>query len=133
MAFLLGSKRIKRNILEKNRHPVSSNIQAIELVARGRIQHAVIFESVAKSLINQHPELRSLIKLHEDPITSYEQYTYLHKKHMSLIPEAEAIIKEMKKSGELSDIGSKYFVRSASNLSYKRAFRILCQPKLLHI
>ena len=51
--------------------------------------------------------LKELIA-NEPPIARFNLYHYLHKRHLSLVPQLEAILKNMEKRGEIDAIRSSY-------------------------
>ncbi len=110
VAFLRGSKTIRKNIKKPQRIAVSSNIQALKMVANKRVKAAVMFASVAKKLLNEHTELAQHLTIQKQPITSYDQFLYLNKKHILLQAKIEKRLRELKSTGELELIANKYWV-----------------------
>lgn len=110
VAFLRGSKTIRKNIKEPQRIAVSSNIQALKMVANKRADGAVMFASVAKKLFNDNAELAQQLIIQKQPITSYDQFPYLNKKHALLQAKIEKRLRELKLTGELESIANKYWV-----------------------
>lgn len=110
VAFLRGSKTIRKNLKPTHRIAVSSTIQALKMVANNRASSAVMFASVAKKLLNEHIELKSLLKIQAQTITSYDQFLYLNNKHAALRPVIEKQLKQLKASGQLEQIAKKYWV-----------------------
>ncbi len=110
VGFLRGSKRIGKHIDEKNRIPVTLNLQALKMVALGRIDSAVMFASVAKSLLHKNPALKMHLIIHEKPIMAYNQYPYFHKKHVGLIPVLEFSLQQLKEKGIFQKIAEKHWI-----------------------
>ena len=110
IAFLRGSKRIRKNIQEKNRHPVTRNLYALKLVAQGRIRSAVMFASVADLLLHDNPGLKEQLIIHEKAIMAYNQFPYLHRKHADLIPGLESSLKHLKHTGRFKKIAARHWI-----------------------
>ena len=110
VAFLRGSKTIRKNIKKPQRIAVSSNIQALKMVVNQRAYSAVMFASVAKKLLNDNPELKQQLTIQAQPITSYDQFPYVNKKHAWLRTKLEKRLKQLKATGELQLIANKYWI-----------------------
>ena len=108
VAFLRGSKTVRKHINPENRIAVSSNTNVLKMVANKRVNSAIMFSSVANSLLDQSPELRSKLMIHKPAVDSFHLFTYLNKKHAELIPKLELSLKQLKNKGFLENTAKKY-------------------------
>jgi polar amino acid transport system substrate-binding protein len=107
-AFLRGSKTIRKHLDSKNRVSLSSNIQALEMVANERADSAIMFASVAKSLFQQHAKLNEKLIIQKNALMSYPLFIYLNKKHLKLIPKLEQSLRQLKASGFIENTAKRY-------------------------
>lgn len=114
VAFLRGSKTIRKHINLENRVAVSSSIQVLQMVASKRVDSAIMFSSVAKNLLKQSPELNAKLIIEKPPLLSFHLFTYLNKKHAELIPTLELSLQRLKNNGFLEHTANKYQVTAAS-------------------
>tara|TARA_R110000868_G_scaffold160981_4_gene390851 strand:+ start:154 stop:900 length:747 start_codon:yes stop_codon:yes gene_type:complete len=110
VAFLRGSKTIRNHLDSKNRVSVSSNIQVLELVANKRADSAIMFATVAMSLLNQNAELNDKLMIQKPVLMAYPLFIYLNKKHLQLIPKLEYSLRQLKASGFIENTAKKYQV-----------------------
>lgn len=114
VSFLRGSKTIRKYLKIENRVAVSSNKQVLEMVAKKRVNSAIMFASVAKNLLNQFPELNKQLMIQSPAVLSFHLFTYLNEKHAALIPKLELSLKQLKDNGFLENTANKYQVTAAS-------------------
>ena len=114
VAFLRGSNTIRKNLDSKNRVSLTSNIQVLEMVANERADSAIMFASVATSLLKQHAELNEKLIIQKSAVMSYPLFIFLNKKHSKLIPKLEQSIRQLKSSGFIHSTAKKYQVKSPS-------------------
>lgn len=114
VAFLRGSKTIRNNLNPENRIAVSSNTNVLKMVANKRVDSAIMFSSVANSLLEQLPELRNKLVIHKPAVDSFHLFTYLNKKHAELIPKLELSLKQLKNNGFMENTAKKYQVATAN-------------------
>lgn len=119
VAFLRGSKTIRKYIDLQNRVALSFSINVLEMVANKRVGSAVMFASVAENLLNQNPQLKEKLVIQRPAILSFNLFMYLNKKHILLIPKIEHSLKQLKNGGVLERIANKYQVIPPT----KRVFR----------
>lgn len=108
VAFQRGSKTIRKNLDIQNRVALSSSIQVLEMVANKRVDSAIMFASVAESLLNQSPMLKEKLTIQRPAINSFPLFTYLNKKHAQLVPKLEVSIKQLKQNGFMEKTARKY-------------------------
>jgi hypothetical protein len=114
VAFLRGSKTIRKHLNKENRVAVSSNMQVLEMVASKRVPSAIMFASVANKLLNKHPKLKDELIIQRPAVLSFHLFTYLNKKHAKLVPKLELSLKQLKDDGFLENTANKYQVSAAS-------------------
>jgi hypothetical protein len=101
VAFLRGSKTIKKYLDVQNRVSLTSCKQALELLAKKRVDSAIMFASIATNLFEQYPQLKEKLTIQKPAFMSFHNYIYLNKKHIQLIPKLECSLKQLKESGFL--------------------------------
>ena len=114
VAFLRGSKTRRKNLEVKNRVPLTSNLQVLEMVANERADSAIMFASVARSLLKQDAELNEKLIIQKNAVMSYPLFIYLNKKHSQLIPKLKHSIRQLKSNGFLQNTAKKYQVKLPS-------------------
>ena len=104
---------IKRGILHAERgtegmerQVLDSNYQLFKALVNGRVDVIVLAHLNALVEIRQHGF--SGIKQLNPPIFKLPVYHYLHKKHKSLIPKLEKIIRKLKNDGTIEKITEDY-------------------------
>tara|TARA_R110000737_G_scaffold70420_2_gene98887 strand:+ start:1416 stop:2339 length:924 start_codon:yes stop_codon:yes gene_type:complete len=117
VAFLRGSKTIRKQLNSESRVAVSSSKQVLEMVANKRVDSAVMFASVAKNLLKQYPELKDNLVIQRPAVMSFQLFTYLNKKHAQLLPKLEFSLKQLKKNGFLAHAANKYQIIPANTLT----------------
>lgn len=110
VAFLRGSKTIRKYLREYNRVSLNDNLQLLELVKNKRVDSAVMFGVIAEHLLKQNPELNQVLKIHQPPVMSFHLFTYLHKKHAELVPKLEHSLRQLKQNGFIQRTAIKYHV-----------------------
>lgn len=110
VAYLRGSKTIRKYLREYNRVSLNSNLQLLEMVANKRVDSAVLFGSIAAQILRQHPELNQQLKIHQPPVMSFPLFTYVNKKHAKLIPKLEHSLRQLKQNGFIQQTAIKYQV-----------------------
>lgn len=110
VAFLRGSKTIRKYLREYNRVSLNDNLQLLELVKNKRVDSAVMFGVIAEHLLKQNPELNQVLKIHQPPVMSFHLFTYLHKKHAELVPKLEHSLRQLKQNGFIQRTAIKYQV-----------------------
>jgi len=108
VAYLSGSKRLRKKVDEDNRVPVSTSIQALEMLARNRVRAVVMYEAIALDLISQHSLLLEKLLVHQQKIDSFDLFTYIHKDHAELVPLLEKALRKIKHNGAYQKISDKY-------------------------
>ena len=107
VAFLRGSKTIRKYLHVQNRVALSSNIQVLEMVLNQRVGSAIMFASVAEKLFRQSPHLNEKLSIQQPAILSFNLFTYLNKKHAHLIPKIEYSLKQLKMNGFIANSANK--------------------------
>ncbi|MGS2721666.1 substrate-binding periplasmic protein [Paraglaciecola aestuariivivens] len=102
IAYLRGSKTIRKHTLEQNRVPIASNQQILEMLLKERVDYAIMFESVATNLLAQS-EFTQQLSIYSPPLSSFNLYIYLNKKHADLVPLLELSLKQLKSSGFMQE------------------------------
>ena len=118
VAFLRGSKTIRKHLNSESRVAVSSSKQVLEMVANKRVNSAVMFASVAKNLLEQHPELKNNLVIQRPAVMSFQLFTYLNKKHAQLLPKLELSLKQLKSNGFLANTANKYQIIPANTSTH---------------
>lgn len=116
VAFLRGSKTIRKHLLDKNRVAVVGNLQALQLVATNRVGSAVMFAPVAKHLLAKSPDFSEKLLIHQPAITSFHLYIYLNKKHSQLVPNLESSLRQLRENGYMRQTADKYQVTAPREL-----------------
>jgi len=109
VAYLSGSKRLRKNVYDDNRVPVSTSKQALEMLARERVKSVVMFESTARNLITNDEHLLATLTIQQPLVDRFNLFTFIHKDHAELVPLLEASLKEMKRNGAYQQIADKYY------------------------
>ena len=117
VAFLRGSKTIRKHLHIQNRVALSSNIQVLEMVINKRVGSAIMFASVAEKLFKLSPHLNEQLTIHQPAILSFNLFTYLNKKHVRLIPKIEYSLKQLKMNGFIANSANKYQVLAPGPLA----------------
>lgn len=117
VAYLNGSKHMRKRVNRYNRVPVSTNIQALEMLARDRVRAVAMFEATARDLISKNSLLSEELLLHQPEVDRFNLYTYINKNHAELVPLLEKSLKKMKKSGKFKKIADKYDFSMSMQLS----------------
>lgn len=115
VAYLRGSKTIRKYLKEHNSFSINDNLQMLDMVANKRVDSAVMFGAIAAQILRQSPELNQQLKIHQPPVMRFHLFTYLHKKHVQLIPKLEHSLQQLKKSGFIQKAAIKYQVTPPSN------------------
>ncbi len=116
VAFQRGSKTIRMNLGKQNRFAASSSQQVLEMVAKKRVDSAIMFSSVAKNLLSKNPALKEKLVIQTPAVMSFPLYTYLHKKHAELRPKLEHSLQQLKANGFIRKTAQKYQITPANIL-----------------
>ncbi len=110
VAFVKGSKKIEKNVKKENQYPVNTNKFALRMVVDGRAESAILFASTANVLFRDNPELAEKLVIQQNPIKSWNFYTYLNTKHSQRVSELEKALKQLKQDGRYGKIAKKHLV-----------------------
>ena len=109
VAYLRGSKRIRKNVFAENRVPVNSPNQALNMLLAKRAESAIFFKLMANDIFRKDIKHKyKSIVVHAKPVDLFLLYPYVHKSNEALIPEMENTLREMKKDGTYQKIVDKF-------------------------
>lgn len=117
VAYLRGSKTIRKHIHPSNRVALASNLQVLEMVESERVSAAIMFNTVLKSLLNRYPNLKDKLTVQTPALLSFHLYPYLNKKHAKLIDRLSNSLKLLKDDGFLEYVAHKYNVTASAESS----------------
>ena len=106
VAYYRGRKNVeqflKENISIEQIHAVTTDEQAFEMLAIGRVDVVISEDWQGKKIINSNSKLSNCFevgRIDETPI-----YAYIHKKHKNIVAKIVLTIEEMKEDGTYSKI-----------------------------
>ncbi len=101
VAFRRGTKVIEDNIegVVSRPYPVDTVAEAFEMLARGEVD-VVMSDNIDGTLLYESDKYKDTnIRLIEKPIDEALLFTYLNKKHASIVPSVTKAISEKKRDG----------------------------------
>ena len=107
VAYIRGSMRIRKNVVEKNRLPCT-RLNCFKLLHIGRVKSVVMFKRMAVKTLEKDGIDAEKLVIHPKPLMEFDLYPFVHKKHANHIPKMEKLIREIKAKGIYGQILAKY-------------------------
>jgi len=98
----VGIKFAERGTQEMNPILVDTNEQLFKMLDNERLD--IIIAAMANGLKTMHKLKLESIHPIQPPIQEYPLYHYLHKKHLSLVPQIDKVLQDMHKTGRTQTI-----------------------------
>jgi len=97
---LLSQYKTQRNI-----YKVNTDFQAFQMLAANRVDIVISESQIGNSIINTDTKFNNIKEIKR--LAKTDIYSYIHKKHQSLLPILKNTLQQMKLQGELEQIKSK--------------------------